>query len=402
MRIRVCSKLYVFVVLLFATLFSLPNFAHTDDINQATLSLDNNEQYQLVVTVDFIHLLKKHLDIAGDDTKVIDALNHLSFIEQKKLLDNLKAVLSQQTFIHLTTNMQSPETIKNKSIVQETVAFKGLPLQHLKRILSQQANLLASKTELVASAAIPNDASAIAVKFSPLLGSVVLKVIRPQQEIIGQATLSENYRIIDTNNNLAQDSTMMPAQVKFAVDYLYQGFLHIVPRGADHILFVLALLLFARRTSTLIWQISTFTLAHTITLALGIYGIIELSSALVEPLIALSIVYVGLENIYRSQKNSTSQTRMPVIFTFGLLHGLGFASVLADVGLPPSQYALSLISFNIGVELGQLMVIALALICLSPFRHKAWYQTKLVLALNIVIAITAIYWLVERLIPLLS
>jgi hypothetical protein len=89
---------------------------------------------------------------------------------------------------------------------------------------------------------------------------------------------------------------------------------------------------------------------------------------------------------------------MPVIFAFGLLHGLGFASVLADVGLPPGQYALSLISFNVGVELGQLTVISLAFICLLPFRNKDWYQTKLVLTLNVVIAIVAIYWLIERLI----
>ena len=172
--------------------------------------------------------------------------------------------------------------------------------------------------------------------------------------------------------------------------------MHILPRGLDHILFVLALFLFAKRRSTLIWQISAFTLAHTITLALGIYGIISLPSNIVEPLIALSIVYVGLENIYRAKNNKISHSRMPIIFAFGLLHGLGFASVLADVGLPQSQYALSLISFNIGVELGQLTVIALAFICLLPFRAKNWYQTKLVLTLNVAIAIIASYWLIER------
>jgi hydrogenase/urease accessory protein HupE len=173
---------------------------------------------------------------------------------------------------------------------------------------------------------------------------------------------------------------------------------HILPRGLDHILFVLALLLFARKRSSLIWQISAFTLAHTITLALGIYGFVTISSTIVEPLIALSIVYVGLENIYRANQRTNSQARLPIIFAFGLLHGLGFASVLSEVGLPASQYLTSLISFNVGVELGQLTVIALAFICLYPFRKKVWYQTKLVLSLNITIALVASYWLIERLI----
>jgi len=89
---------------------------------------------------------------------------------------------------------------------------------------------------------------------------------------------------------------------------------------------------------------------------------------------------------------------MPIIFAFGLLHGLGFASVLGDLGLAQSQYALSLISFNVGVELGQLAVIALAFMCLYPLRSKVWHQNRLVLSLNIPIAVIASYWLIERLI----
>lgn len=145
-----------------------------------------------------------------------------------------------------------------------------------------------------------------------------------------------------------------------------QGFIHILPRGLDHILFVVALFLFAKTFSNLLWQVSAFTLAHTI----SIYGVVQLPSSIVEPLIALSILYVALENFYRAKSNTKSHTRMPVIFAFGLLHGLGFASVLSDVGLPESQYALSLISFNLGVELGQLSVILIAFICLAPVMKK--------------------------------
>ena len=405
------------------SIFSSFSSAHTDEINQATLSLDNSERFQLVVDVDFIHLLKDHLAISGDDTKVVDALNRLSFVQQKKLLENVQDILSEETKIQFNrinthdkdsfgdstqisvdnsteSNVNNiEEVVSVHQVEQQTnIRFTGLKLQQLKRILSQQVNLSDYQAQLHASGDIPAGKSNVAVRFSPLLGDIVLKVIRPQQEIISAATLSNNYPISIENTQLVANSAFLPSAIQNVLDYVYQGFVHILPRGLDHILFVLALLLFAKSAGSLLWQISAFTLAHTITLALGIYGIIELPSVIVEPIIALSIVYVALENIYRAKSKSISHTRMPVIFTFGLLHGLGFASVLTDVGLPPGQYAQSLISFNIGVELGQLTVIALALICLLPFRHKPWYQTKLVLTLNVAIAIVAIYWLIERLI----
>tara|TARA_R110002153_G_scaffold44603_1_gene125742 strand:+ start:11895 stop:13055 length:1161 start_codon:yes stop_codon:yes gene_type:complete len=381
---RTLSCFYFFITLFFSILFSNASFAHTDDINQATLSLENGEHYQLTVTVDFIHILKKHLNISGDDDKVIKALNQQSFLEQKKLLEQLKNILSQQSSIYFD------------NIAQSISSFKGLELQQLKRILSQQVNLSEYKAQLQATGNIPENIKTVTLRFSPLLGNVILKVVRPEQEILSTAALSNGYQISTVNTKREDRSNTLTKILTLASDYLYQGFVHILPRGLDHILFVLALFLFAKRRSTLIWQISAFTLAHTITLALGIYGIISLPSNIVEPLIALSIVYVGLENIYRAKNNKISHSRMPIIFAFGLLHGLGFASVLADVGLPQSQYALSLISFNIGVELGQLTVIALAFICLLPFRAKNWYQTKLVLTLNVAIAIIASYWLIER------
>ncbi len=384
MHTRTLSCFYFFITLFFSILFSNASFAHTDDINQATLSLENGEHYQLTVTVDFIHILKKHLNISGDDDKVIKALNQQSFLEQKKLLEQLKNILSQQSSIYFD------------NIAQSISSFKGLELQQLKRILSQQVYLSEYKAQLQATGNIPENIKTVTLRFSPLLGNVILKVVRPEQEILSTAALSNGYQISTVNTKREDRSNTLTKILTLASDYLYQGFVHILPRGLDHILFVLALFLFAKRRSTLIWQISAFTLAHTITLALGIYGIISLPSNIVEPLIALSIVYVGLENIYRAKNNKISHSRMPIIFAFGLLHGLGFASVLADVGLPQSQYALSLISFNIGVELGQLTVIALAFICLLPFRAKNWYQTKLVLTLNVAIAIIASYWLIER------
>ncbi|MFT6507822.1 HupE/UreJ family protein [Colwellia polaris] len=427
---RTLSFFYLCIVLVTASFFSSTSSAHSNEINQATLSLENAESFQLVVEVDFIHLLKKHLAVTNSDNQVIELINQLSFFEQKKLLENVKTILSDQTSIQfefLANNVASTadytdntdntadntadnnvqidieteenyqHTTTSATTQQQSVSFSGLTLQQLKQLLAQQVNLTSDKAKLFANGNIPSSSNSIAVRFSPLFGDIVLKVVRPQQEMITATTLSQRYLVNDNITGLAENSIIMPEKVSNALDYVYQGFVHIIPRGLDHILFVLALLLFAKSRAVLLWQVSAFTLAHTITLALGIYGIVEVSSAIVEPLIALSIVYVALENIHRAKSNTLSHTRMPVIFAFGLLHGLGFASVLADVGLPQSQYALSLISFNIGVELGQLTVIALAFICLLPFRNKNWYQTRLVKNLNGAIAIMATYWLFERL-----
>ena len=176
--------------------------------------------------------------------------------------------------------------------------------------------------------------------------------------------------------------------------YTALGFTHILPRGLDHILFVLGLFLLANRFKPLLWQVTAFTVAHSITLGLTIYGVFSLSSAIVEPLIAASIVYVALENLLTSRLHLW---RVFIVFGFGLLHGMGFAGVLQEVGLPRAQFLAGLISFNIGVELGQLAVILLAFVAVGAwFRDRPWYRARIVLPVSALIALVGLYWTVER------
>jgi len=130
--------------------------------------------------------------------------------------------------------------------------------------------------------------------------------------------------------------------------YVVSGFEHILPKGLDHILFILGIFLLSSHLRPLIWQVTMFTIAHTITLGLSMNGVIELPANIVEPLIALSIAFIGIENIVSSK---LQKSRLFIVFAFGLLHGMGFASVLSDFGLPENDFALALISFNIGVEI---------------------------------------------------
>ncbi len=178
-------------------------------------------------------------------------------------------------------------------------------------------------------------------------------------------------------------------------DYVGLGYVHILPMGLDHILFVLGLYLLNTHLRPLLIQITAFTLAHSITLGLGLYGVVSVPPAIVEPLIAASIIYVAVENMVTSKLHVW---RPVIVFLFGLLHGLGFASVLMEIGLPRSDFVSGLIAFNIGIELGQLSVIAIAFLLTGFwFRHKPWYRTRIVWPLSALIALFGAYWMIERL-----
>ena len=177
--------------------------------------------------------------------------------------------------------------------------------------------------------------------------------------------------------------------------YITIGFEHIVPKGLDHILFILGLFLLSTHLKPLLWQVTMFTVAHTITLALSMNNIVELPANVVEPLIALSIAYVGVENILA---RSLHRSRLFLVFLFGLLHGLGFAGVLSDFGMPSDDFALALISFNVGVEFGQLAVILIAFILLRPwFKDQLIYRKIVVVPGSMFISIVGFYWFLERL-----
>lgn len=184
-----------------------------------------------------------------------------------------------------------------------------------------------------------------------------------------------------------------PTRWEIVAQYVGLGYTHILPKGLDHILFVIGLFLLSARVKPVLWQVTTFTVAHSITLGLSIYGVVALPPFLVEPLIALSIAYVAVENLLTRELRPW---RVLVVFLFGLLHGLGFAGVLRELGLPRSEFLTALLSFNVGVELGQLSVIAVAALLLWPAMHRPWYRSRVAVPLSMGIAAVGLYWTVTR------
>lgn len=197
----------------------------------------------------------------------------------------------------------------------------------------------------------------------------------------------------DTSASIAVVGAKTGALAAF-IDYIGVGLEHIVPLGLDHILFVIGLFLLSTQMRPLLVQITAFTLAHTVTLALGILGLVTLPGSVVEPLIALSIVYVAVENVLADK---LSPWRPVIVFLFGLLHGLGFAGVLSEFGLAPGQFVVSLIAFNVGVELGQLFVVAVCFAAVGYwFGGKDWYRVRIVFPASIAIGGYALAWFLER------
>jgi hypothetical protein len=248
---------------------------------------------------------------------------------------------------------------------------------------------LSRQTTMRLGGAAPAAAKTLTLSYAARFGSCVLRV--REGERLDAVWLKNGERSTLYVLGKGFDQRTM---IDVLLEYTVVGFTHIVPKGLDHILFVLGLFLLSVRLAPLLIQVTAFTVAHSVTLALSVYGVVSLPSSIVEPLIAASIVYVAVENILTPQ---LKPWRALVVFGFGLLHGLGFAGVLQEVGLPHGQFVPALVSFNVGVELGQLAVITLAYLAVGFWgRNKTWYRPRVVIPASATIAAVGLFWTVQR------
>jgi hydrogenase/urease accessory protein HupE len=174
--------------------------------------------------------------------------------------------------------------------------------------------------------------------------------------------------------------------------WIRSGFRHVLPLGLDHMLFIIGLFLMVPKWKPLLGQSLLFTIAHSTTLALAVLGWVNLPGRLVEILIAFSIAFIGVENLL-TQK--VGRLRLVLVFAFGLIHGLGFASVLADKlgGIPRDQLAWPLLGFNVGVELAQITVLAISFLVLWPL--KKWERTAQTVG-SVIVTLSGLGWMIER------
>lgn len=382
------------IALIFISLFiSFSTKAHEIRPAIVDFAFDKNGLYQLTIQHN-IEALLAEIGTAHDDTEES---------ENAKKYDQLRNLSPQE----LNTEFEkfSPKFLENMQLFFDQ---KAEALQILDVEIPVVGDIELARDSIINIAGIiPEGIESMSWKWDEKFGNAVLRISSENDpelfsSYLSNGDTSEEVPInIDCYNpetaSKAEGCTFEQSKWDTFKNYIKVGFVHIIPKGLDHILFVVGLFLLSAQLRPLLIQVTTFTLAHSVTLALGIFGIITLTDGAlkwVEALIAASIVYVCIENIY-SQK--LSRWRPLIIFGFGLLHGLGFASVLGDVGLSQGSFVTGLIGFNVGVEVGQLAVIAVCFLAVGLwFRNKPWYRKVITIPTSIVIALIAIYWVLER------
>ena len=286
---------------------------------------------------------------------------------------------------------------QNWNLFQDQITINGLEgssLNLVDLIIDQDVNPEYPRDTNLKTEA-PLNQNEITIQFATELGPVV---IRQFEDISKENMIFSTY--LQPGEISAELSPLSQATMsQTIIEYSILGMEHIVPKGLDHILFIFGVFFFAVKLKPLLWQVTMFTLAHSLTLILASLKLVFIPASIIEPLIALSIGYVAFENIFQRQGKFHSRSnaiRYAVIFFFGLIHGLGFAFVLEDIGLPTGQLILSLLSFNIGVEIAQIGLVVLAYLLMFYPSKQLWYRKAIQIPCSLVIGLIGIYWFFER------
>jgi len=251
---------------------------------------------------------------------------------------------------------------------------------------------LARDTRLEMRTSLPGKAGPISVSWEASLGALLVRQTGPGSDPAYADYLAAG----GTSAAFTLDLAAARSLASTIRTYVHSGIIHIVPAGLDHILFVIGLLAYGLSARSLVLQVTLFTAAHTLTLALASIGWIAFPGSIVEPLIALSIAWIGIENMLR-KSDRLHAARAAVVFAFGLLHGLGFASVLSDFGLPGHAFIVGLLSFNVGVEIGQLMIVVPLFLVLRAMRLSgAGFTWGFRIPVSVLISAVGIFWFAER------
>ncbi len=352
--------------------------AHPAQFTTLQIEIDPSGRFQANLNIDILSFALEQTSAATSNEQL------------EAVLNGPRATLGQM--------LSDSDDRFRREVVIRTDAGKVVPTSWQLPGLAEVEAVLARKIQppilmpgdISFSGTLPANAHTISIRLPYVLGDTVQVYELPNGESHDEPVVAGDYSS-DIALNLAPSGTS--SRLTDFGRYVVVGFRHIVPEGLDHILFVLGLFLLSNRLIPLLWQVSAFTVAHSITLGLSIYGVIRLPSSITEPLIAASIVYIAVENIFTGE---LKPWRPLVVFGFGLIHGLGFASAFAQVGLPRNDFLIGLIGFNVGVECGQIAVITAAFLAVGWFRNRPWYRRCVVIPASILIAITAAIWTVQR------
>jgi hypothetical protein len=375
--LNIFSLLINAVLLIKVLFFTLASNAHSHEVSPAVAAiLQNQDSIQLEIRLNLEALLSD-IDLSNiSNTDQADQTEEYDFYRGRSVTE-LKSDFSKIW-----------PSLANEIKVKQDDVFAVLKLEKI--MVEEQENFDYPRFSILTITTNIKPLKPFNFQWSKSFGEIVIR-----EE--GEGNVFTQYLeagVVSDEILLSQQSKQRFSDI--FIDYIPVGFTHILPKGLDHILFVIGMFFLSTKLSSLFWQITFFTLAHSVTLAMASLGVIKISASIVEPLIAASIVYLAIENFY---SNALTIRRSIVILCFGLLHGLGFASVLADFGLPIHHFIPALIGFNVGVELGQILIILILFSAISYwFKKKTWYRKLIALPFSFVIGLVGLFWFFERII----
>jgi hydrogenase/urease accessory protein HupE len=379
---------YLAILIMILMLFPSLAYAHAYSASYTNIKM-NQEKTEFVFSIDTLSIIELIEDIDKNKN------NELEQAEIKEKNHDLEELVHHHLTLDLNNRQQEPTLEK---MVLEKKEDKNFLTYHLTFPAFAAGDTLSFNDGLYVNDPATNYVNLISFEFAGTTGQAVLQGKERTWTILlaeAQEEQSQDGQTAqpDENQEQPEQSEVTPqAETSNSTwfSFFKLGMLHILT-GYDHLLFLLALLLRKQTFKQYAAIITSFTIAHSITISLAVLGVITLPSRFVEAVIAFSIVYVALENIFRKE----IKHRWGLTFLFGLIHGLGFANILKEMNIPKADLAVALVNFNIGIEVVQLALVLLVLPLLTyMFRLKS--SGLIIKAGSIIVAALGAFWLIER------
>ena len=376
---KIIKLIIFFYFFSFLTLFSIGAISHEIRPSIADYKIEENILY-------FDIRLNAELILSGIDASNITDTNSSPL---SATYDDLRSLTRENLKILLIESWDDIQSKINLNINEVSTKFElvDINIEANRDFEISRDSILYLKYEL------DEDDEFLTFKWSEKYGPIIIREIN---ELKKEDDLYTEYLQagLQTDKIFIKNENMQSI-FKSIINYFILGIQHIIPKGLDHILFIVGLFFFSVTLRPLLIQVTMFTIAHSITLIFVSVSYINVNPLIVEPIIALSIAYVGIENIFKQYVKE--YLRYIIIFFFGLLHGLGFALVLSDIGYQSSKLILNLISFNLGIEAAQIFIILSLYVLLGiKFSNKKYYRYIFQVPVSLFIALVGIYWFFER------
>ena len=376
---KIIKLIIFFYFFSFLTLFSIGAISHEIRPSIADYKIEENILY-------FDIRLNAELILSGIDASNITDTNSSPL---SATYDDLRSLTREDLKILLIESWDDIQSKINLNINDVSTKFElvDINIEANRDFEISRDSILYLKYEL------DEDDEFLTFKWSEKYGPIIIREIN---ELKKEDDLYTEYLQAGLQTDkifIKSDNTQ--SIFKSIFNYFILGIQHIIPKGLDHILFIVGLFFFSVTLRPLLIQVTMFTIAHSITLIFVSVSYINVNPLIVEPIIALSIAYVGIENIFKQYVKE--YLRYVIIFFFGLLHGLGFALVLSDIGYQSSKLIVNLISFNLGIEAAQIFIILSLYVLLGiKFSNKKYYRYIFQIPVSLFIALVGIYWFFDR------